>query len=221
MITCHIASLIEREESLKRVICALLPQVDRIYVALNNYQVKPDWLTKERKGYCELLDNSLMDTAKFLFIHEVEGLCLVWDDDLIMNNTTVRYLELGLKKHGGVVGLHGKVYDKSKEIQFKKWSANYRCLGNVSEDVSCDIIGTGCMMFDNRQVKLDLSVFDHPGLADITFSRLCHKQGVPMTVLKHPANYLTYIAPAETIWHNTRDFTQHNKLLNEFLLPHN
>jgi hypothetical protein len=217
MITAHIASLAEREESLKRVICALLPQVDRIYVALNNYQVKPDWLTKERKVYCELLDNSLMDTAKFLFIHEVEGPCLVWDDDLVANSRVVRYMELGLRKHGGAVSLHGKTYPRPPE-SFKKWSANYRCLGNVLEDVPCDIIGTGVMMLDNRQVKLDLSVFDHPGLADITFSRLCHKQGVPMTVLKHHANYLTYIAPAETIWRTTKDFSLHTKLIKEFLI---
>lgn len=217
MITCHIASLIEREESLKRVICAILPQVDRIYVSLNNYKDKPDWLAKEHKVHCELLDNSLKDTAKFLFIHEVEGPCLVWDDDLVLNNTTVRYLELGLMKYGGVVSLHGKRYPRPVE-NFKRWSANYRCLGTVAEDVSCDVIGTGCMMFDNRQVKLDLSVFDHPGMADVTFSRFCHKQNISMTVLKHPANYLTYIAPVETLWRTTKDFSLHTKLIKEFLV---
>jgi len=217
MITAHIVSIASREESLKRVICALLPQVDRIYVALNNYHVKPDWLTKERKVYCELLDNSLMDTAKFLFIHEVEGPCLVWDDDLVAPKGCAFRMAMGQVRHGGVVSLHGKRYPRPPE-SFKKWSANYRCLGNVPEDVPCDIIGTGCMIFDNRQVKLDISVFDHPGMADITFSRLCHKQNVPMTVLKHPANYLTYIAPVETIWRTTKDFSLHTKLIKEFLI---
>ena len=221
MVTAHIASISTREESLKRVIQSMYNQVDAIFIALNDYKEVPAWLSKYPKAQGVLLDNQLKDTAKFLFIHEIEGLCLVWDDDLCMPNFCVRYLELGLKKYGGVVGLHGKVYDKSKEIQFKKWSANYRCLGTCAEDARVDIIGSGVMLFDNRQVKLDLSVFEYPGMADVTFSRVCHQQNIPMTVLKHPASYLTYVPPGDTIWRNTRDFTQHNKLLNEFLLHHN
>jgi hypothetical protein len=217
MITAHIASIADREDSLRRVVQAMYMQVDSIFIALNGYKEVPAWLSRYPKAKGTLLDNRFKDCAKFLFIHETEGLCLVWDDDLIMNSTTVRYLEIGLKKYGGVVGLHGKSYKRPPE-NFKKWSANYRCLGNVTEDVMVDIIGTGCTMFDNRQVKLDLSVFEYPGLADITFSRLCHKQGVPMTVLKHPANYLTYIAPAETIWRTTKDFSLHTKLIKEFLI---
>lgn len=217
MITCHIASLIEREESLKRVICALLPQVDRVFVALNNYLAVPEWMKAMPKVKGTLLDNKFKDCAKFLFVHEVEGLCLVWDDDLIPNSRLVRHMEIGLRKYGGVVSLHGKRYLRPVE-NFKRWSANYRCLSTVAEDVSCDVIGTGCMMFDNRQVKLDLSVFDHPGMADVTFSRFCHKQNISMTVLKHPANYLTYIAPAETLWRTTKDFSLHTKLIKEFLV---
>jgi len=217
MITAHIASVASREDSLRRVIQSMYLQVDAIFIALNGYKEVPAWLSRYPKAKGTLLDNKFKDCAKFLFIHETEGRCLVWDDDLVAPNLCVRYMEMGLKKYGGVVGLHGKSYKRPVE-SFKKWSANYRCLGTVIQDSPIDIIGTGCMMFDNRQVKLDISVFDHPGMADVTFSRLCHKQNVPMTVLKHPANYLTYIAPAETIWRTTKDFSLHTKLIKEFLI---
>ena len=49
------------------------------------------------------------------------------------------------------------------------------------------------MMFDNRQVKLDNSVFEYKNMPDVLFSRLCHKQGIPMTILKHNSTYLKYI----------------------------
>lgn len=218
MTTVHIASIVDREENLKRVIGALLPQVDRVFVALNNYPSVPIWIKSMRKVHGEVLDNSLKDCAKLLFIHEEEGFCLVLDDDLLVPPSYGRNLHIGHKKHGGVVGYHGKRYPLYSPT-FKQWSLNLRCLGNVAEDTQVHVIGTGCIGFDNRQVKLDMSVFDYPGMADLTFSRLCAKQGIPLTVLSHRSNYLTYLPPSngQTIWRSTTDFSIHTKILREFV----
>lgn len=220
MISVHIASIPDREDSLRRVIEAFLPRVDRVFIALNGYPAVPGWMKAMPKVKGELLDNSLKDCAKFLFIHEAEGLCFVHDDDLIPSPDYTGKLMRGLKRYGGVVGVHGKVYPRPVET-FRRWKANYRCLGNVSEDVRVDILGTGCMLMDSTRTAIDLSVFEYPGIADITFARMCAKNGIRQTVLRHNSSILTYVTPQSTIWRNTRDFTLHNKLLNEFLLPHN
>ena len=218
MITAHIASIPDREQSLQMVVNAIAPQVNRTIVALNGYTEVPEWLRNMRNVDAEILDNSLKDCAKFLHINDEKGVCFVLDDDLIVPSHYVRYLFYHLQEYGGAVSLHGRIYPRPIE-HFRRWVVNCRCLGTVKENMTVDLIGTGCMAFDNTDIGVDDSVFEYPGMADITFSRLCHRQGKRMTVLAHPAHYLTYIAPQSTIWRTTRDFSLHNKLLNEFLCP--
>lgn len=219
MITAHIATIPSRESSLRLVLNAISPQVDKIYVSLNGYQVEPDWLHTIRNVEAEIYDNSLGDSAKLIKCFPCQGICFVLDDDLTPSPNLIHWMQWGLNKYKGVVGLHGRIYPRPV-THFKKWVANYRCLGNVAEDIqNIDLIGTGVMMFDNRQVKLDNSVFEYKNMLDVLFSRLCHKQGIPMTILKHNSTYLKYIPPIDghTIWRDTKDYSIQTEILNSFL----
>lgn len=216
MLTAHIASIPDRVQSLRAVVQAISPQVNRTIIALNGYTEVPVWLRNMRNVDCEILDNSLKDCAKFRHINDEPGVCFVLDDDLVVPEHYVRYLFYSLQDLGGVISLHGRIYSRPV-THFRRWVANYRCLGTVKENVTVDLIGTGCMAFDNTQVKVDDTIFNYAGMADIGFSRLCHEQGIRMTVLAHPANYLTYITPQSTIWRSVKDFSSHTKLLQEFL----
>jgi len=217
VISAHIATIPERSETLPKVINAISTQVDKVYIALNGYTEVPSFLRQLRNVEAEILDNSLGDSAKLRKCFECQGICLVLDDDLIPSLNLRHWMEWGLKKYGGVIGLHGRNYPRPV-THFKKWIANYRCLGNVPEDIhNIDLIGTGVMMFDSSKVKLDNSIFEYKNMLDVLFSRLCHQQGIPMTVLKHNNTYLKYIPQENTIWNTTRDFTVHTKILQSFL----
>ena len=63
MITAQIASIPDRVETLKRTVNSLINQVDLLFVALNNYEEVPDFLTNNRKIVYALMDNSLGDAA--------------------------------------------------------------------------------------------------------------------------------------------------------------
>jgi hypothetical protein len=219
MITVHIATIPAREQSLKQVLNAIIPQVDKTYVSLNGYLDIPDWLRNLRNVEYEILDNSLTDGAKWLHVNDNIGLCVVLDDDLIVTNNFVAYLSDGLRRHGGVVSLHGKTYANRPIAHYRRnFTGNYRCLGNVVNDVRVDVIGTGCMVFSNVQVKLDNSVYEHPDMADVLFSRFCTYNNIPMTVLKHKSGqYLRYIPQVDTIWRRTTDDRIQTDLCNSFL----
>ena len=48
MIRAQIASLPDRVDSLKLTVESLLPQVDSLFVALNNYEAIPDFLNHDK-----------------------------------------------------------------------------------------------------------------------------------------------------------------------------
>jgi len=216
MITAHIATIPERLRTLRKVVEAVVPQVNKVYVELNGHQTVPKWLRDLRFANCEMLDNSLGDAAKWLHCNYEPSFCVFIDDDLIVPRGFVSYLMGGLRKYGGAVGLHGRNYPVPVN-NFRQWSENYRCLGTVTEDKRVHLLGTGCMLFDNTQTILDQSVFEHRNMADVLFARFCHKNNIPMMVLKHKSNYLKYIPQEHTIWRSARDTTIHTEILKSFL----
>jgi hypothetical protein len=221
MITAHIATIPEREESLRKVLNAISPQVDKTYVSLNSYQVKPDWIDTFHKVCYTLCDNSFTDGAKWLHVNDEPSICVILDDDLIVSPGFVNYMLQGLYNFGGAVSLHGKRYDKRPILRYRRsYTANCRCLGTCETDMPVHVIGTGCTLFDNRRIKLDQSVYEYPSMADVLFSRFCTYNNIPMTVLKHKAGqYLTYIPPLDgkTIWRSTTDDTIQTEIIKSFL----
>lgn len=219
VITCHIATIPAREQSLKQVLNAILPQVDKTYVSLNAYQVCPDWLYTKHNVKYEICDNSLTDGAKWLHVNDEPGICVVLDDDLIVSNNFVCYLLTGLTRYGGAISLHGKTYANRPIARYRRsYTGNYRCLGNVVNDVRVDVLGTGCTIFSNVEVKLDDSVFEYSDMADVLFSRFCTYNKIPMTVLKHKAGqYLRYLPQVDTLWRRTNDDRIQTEICNTFL----
>ena len=217
LITCHIATIPAREQSLRQVLNAIIPQVDKVYVSLNGYQVCPDWLRNLRNVECEILDNSLGDSAKVLHVNDNKGICLLLDDDLLVNSTYAKYLCSGVIKYNGLVSLHGRKYLSG--ASFKRWAGNYRCLGTVSEDVHVNLIGSGCCAFSNERLHVDISDFKRKNMADCFLSKVATEQGVPMIVLKHEAGYIRYLPPADgqTIWRTTTDYSYHTEILKSFI----
>jgi len=219
LITCHIATIPAREQSLRQVLNAIIPQADKVYVSLNGYQVYPDWLRTKHNVECEILDNSLTDAAKWRHVNDESGICVILDDDLIVAHNFVNYMISGLEKYGGAVSLHGKTYDNRPIAHYRRnFTGNYRCLGNVVNDVRVDVMGTGCTAFSNVQVKLDNSVYEYPDMADVLFSRFMVNNNLPMTVLKHKAGqYLRYIPQTDTIWRRTTNDRIQTEILNSFI----
>lgn len=212
-----IASLPEREEMLKKTVESLRPQVDQIYVSLNDYDHVPDFLVKEK---FVLLNNMMGDAAKYYFVEKLEGYIFTCDDDLIYPPGYAEYMIQGLEKHPGcVVTLHGRSYSRPV-IGFQQIFRGYPCLGDVWEDIAVDVGGDGVMCWHTDFLKVKFSDFKQKNMSQIYFSKLCHEQGVDIMCLKHKEGYLGYMNPTDTIWEQEarKGFIKQTELLKTFLI---
>jgi hypothetical protein len=211
-----IATLKEREESFKRVIESLYPQVDHIYAILNYYDSIPSWLIQSNITPV-LMNNEYKDSGKFLYANIPDVVYFGCDDDLLYPIGYCDYMEDGVRRYNGLVSLHGKKY-LPPVSHFKKWAGSYRCLGTVSENIKVNVVGSGCCAFSTERLSVDISQFKIGGMADIWLSKLASEQGVPIMVLKHNIGYLQYTnITTPTIWGTTKDYTEHTKILRSFI----
>ena len=194
---------------------SLLPQVDEIHVALNGYREVPEALRGLDKVKCEMLNNQLGDSAKFLHADMPDVVYFGCDDDLVYPAGYCDYLQAGMERYNGLVSLHGRKY--LPRSHFKQWVGNYRCLNNVNNDVAVNLVGSGVCCFNTNRLKLKISDFKTRNMADCYLSRAASLQGIPMMVLAHKSNYLTYLYPVGTIWERTKDYSLQTAVLRSYI----
>ena len=218
MITVQIATLPERESHLSLTVASLIGQVDSMFVALNGHKEVPSFLLDNPKISYLLMDNSLGDGAKFYNSDKLEGYILTCDDDLIYPQGYVGYMINGVKNHGGIVTILGKRYDERPIGSFGRgYTRLYSCLNEVRGDTEVHVAGTGVMAWHSDTIKIDPHSFSRKNMADVWVAKLAHEQGVKLTVLAHPRQYVVYNRFPWRIWNNDRDDTYQTKVLNSFL----
>ena len=217
MITAHIASLPERVDTLKKTINSLLPQVDGIYVSLNNYENIPPFLI-DSKITPILCDNSLGDAAKFIRVNSVYGYVFVCDDDIIYPDNYVEYMISKISSLRGIVSLLGKVYSTRPIKSFRvDYTDIYRCLMTVEGDHEVDVCGTGAMAYSTDDVTVHVEDFQMRNMADIWMAKLAHEQGVKIFAVEHDRDFVKHVLYPDRIWVRTVDDTVQTMVLNSFL----
>lgn len=192
----QIASIPEREESLKRTVDSIIDQVDHVYLSLNNYTESP---FNDPKITAVLLDNSRRDCAKFLDIEKRQGYILLLDDDIQVPRTYCADFRCSIDRYKCVCTLHGKNFKRPFQ-SFIHLKDNYRCLGNVLKDAQVEVGGTGVMGWHSDFLKVKYSDFNEPGMADICMAKACKERGVKIMVLAHTENYLKYTRFGNTLF---------------------
>lgn len=215
----QLASIPKRIESLERTVYSLLPQIDLLFVALNNYKEVPLFLTGNRKIVYALMDNSLGDAAKFYDVDQRNGYVLTCDDDLMYPPDYAGYMIDGIKEHGGIVTLLGKRYDNRPISSYRGgYTALFRALVTRPAPAKVHLGGTGCMAFHTNDFKVVMDDFQKPNMADLWVAKAAHEQGVGITVLPHRARYLVHTPHHRAIWHTTKHMNPYQtKIINSFL----
>jgi hypothetical protein len=218
MIACGIATVPTRKDMLLRVVDSIITQVDILYVALNNYTEVLQELRDNPKIHCELLDNSLGDSAKFLHVNDTDGVYLSIDDDLLYPKGYVQYMISKIEQYKCIVTLHGRVWNNRPLTSVRRgFSLNYHCLHTYNYDTELDIGGTGVMAFNTSRFKPDIREHLRPFMADVWTSKQAHEQGVKIMGVAHTNTYLRYLNPQETIWRTVRQDPYATQVANTFL----
>ena len=217
MVIAGIASIPSRKDMLVKTVQSLLPQVDKVCVALNNYPDIPQELRSLRNVECVIMDNSLGDGAKMSFAEPNVMYCSC-DDDIIYPTNYVHYMTSKAKQYNSIVTLHGKNFRNRPLKSYRKgFTLNYHCLHTYGYDVELDVGGSGVMCFDTNVFMPNISMIKMPNMCDIWVSKMAHQQGVKIMGVAHKNNFLGYQNPQETIWNTCRIDHYMTQVLNSFL----
>ena len=217
MVIAGIASIPSRKDMLVKTVQSLLPQVDKVCVALNNYPDTPQELRGLRNVECVLMDNSLGDGAKLSFA-EPNVIYLSCDDDLLYPSGYVHYMTSKAKQYNCIITLHGKNFRNRPLKSYRKgFTLNYHCLHTYDYDVQLDVGGSGVMCFDTNVFMPDISMIKMPNMCDIWVSKMAYLQEVKIMGVAHKNNFLGYQNPQETIWNTCRIDHYMTQVLNSFL----
>lgn len=224
MIVANLATYPPRQESMLAVVDAILPQVDRLNIVLNQYETVPLALRRDKINAI-LPEADLKDTGKFF--PEIGGAEYVFciDDDLIYPSDFVsRSLDLlrRLPEKNVIASFHGSLYEKPrfrlrmKNIvglltypklitDFRKVYAFYKqCDAPVIVDQAASGV---CVMPASSYPGWDYMKGSEK-FADVRLARWAFEKGLTPVILPREAEWLKPIRYKENIYD---DFTRLNR----------
>ncbi|MEN9956939.1 MAG: hypothetical protein RIR46_547 [Actinomycetota bacterium] len=188
-----LASIPSRQESLRQVVEALLPQVSEMGVYLNNYESVPEFLNHAKiKVARSQKHGDVRDNGKFFFLDKTKATFYATaDDDIFYPANYIAELIRVNKLLGGAnaVGVHASVYPKP----VKRLLSN-RHLWHFSDEspaiTPADMIGTGTLLFNRRYWQLSYSEIGTPGMADVWFAVAAANRGFGLWSIARGENWM-------------------------------
>lgn len=191
-----VASIPAREQSLKKIVRRLLPQVSRMGVYLNGYDRVPGFLRKPGIVVARSQDHGdLRDNGKFFFLNRSEApLYAAVDDDLLYPPDYVETLVEALDDSGELtaVGAHGALYPSPIVELFEP-----RILLHFSDPLPyvmpVQLLGTGTLLFDQHRWQLDPSELGEPGMADVWFAAAAARRRARLFAIERTRDWIVPI----------------------------
>ena len=193
MVTASVASFPAREGQLRHVISSIMPQVDRIYVYLNNYEDTPEFLADEKIHVASSKDHGdQRDNGKFFFVSEIEkGFHVVLDDDIHYPEDYVAKMLVKSKVYGHqcALGVHGVRLARPMERFYEGRNVSV-FWGRQEHDWVVHLLGTGTVFYSANRLRLSRENFGAPGMADVWFAAAARRQGVPLVSIARDKQWL-------------------------------
>lgn len=228
MIRAHMASYPARQSVMLNVIERLLPQIDHLFLVLNEYSKVPEAIKQQEKITVALSSENLKDVGKFYFAPEPDDTVFLVDDDIAYPDDYVsKTLELVDR-----LGYENRCYAYfGNALSFEEGRVRWRtymfdkALGRVR---GASIVGTGTVCVMGRHMPPLDYMKEFIGMCDLGFCnwQLEH-ENLPW-LLTRDENWLQDILPqelsAETLYntvHKSNPMKQ-QKLIKKFALewPH-
>jgi len=190
-----IATMPSRSATLARVVEAVLPQVDRLYVYFDASDAVPIAYAGHDKIEA-LLPAQFGDLAsggKFLGMVLHPGPCyyFCFDDDIRYPPDYVAVLTRALHRHfmRAIVGLHGACFRPPHE-SFRRDRAILHFAGVLDADFGVDLLGTGTIAFDTTHLRFDPRSWPHRRVDDLMVAIEAVRQEVPRVSIRRPRGFL-------------------------------
>lgn len=198
-----------REDVLVKAAQSLAPQVDALFIYLNNIETLP-------KSIAHIPNLEIVigpdrgSAARFYLGKKAKGYLAFCDDDLEYYENYIRDMKAKVDQYGRkcVITMHGRVTNPQmysfQGLGPGRCRKCYPCLGYNPKDVEVHMAGTGAMMYHTDTLQLTEDDFKNNNLDDAEFSILCQQRSVPIICVAHNTGMLTYLNPKGwTIWEET------------------
>lgn len=199
------ASIRRRESSLNLVVHSLAPQLDTLFLYLNDYDHIPAWLGQFKNVIPILSTHALGDigdSGKFYMLPQSQGQDVYFftvDDDIIYPPSYIANSILGLARYDGqaICTYHGRLfYDTALPLRgyFNSHLQKQKLLhfnADVYTDETVHFGGTGVMCMDLRHISIPFNIFNKErNAADIFVGCYCQLNKMPIVVLAHRKHWL-------------------------------
>ncbi len=206
MIRAHLATFPPRRRILRRVVDAILPQVDHLFVVLNGYDEVPGYLRKDGRVTAVIPDRDVKDAGKFWFEPAPDDIVFTIDDDIgypadYVQRTIAQADALGWE--GNVFGYHGNALSDRGWVNFLFHQPLERATG-------VSLIGTGTMCAKGAAIPSLSEIEPHAGACDFAFGSWLNRQGILPWALPRAENWLTNELP-HNLWKSSLFVTVHRK----------
>lgn len=185
MIRAHLASFPIRSGILMQTVETILPQVDRLYLCLNQYQAIPPELADHAKIEVMIPDRDLKDAGKFAFAPAPDDLVFTIDDDILyppdyVARTLAAFDQLDPSEN--VLGFQGNAWVFRKQTDHWEWR-NFLFHMPAQHITKVDLLGTGTACQLGRNLPPLDAMIPAAGFVDLRHARLHAQAGRSLWVL--------------------------------------
>lgn len=222
----------DRKEAMWEAIETLHPQVDLLYVYVNDGTHGEGYHVTSKVAFMDgpRLFGDMGDAGKFamattISVTDRNAYFFAVDDDIKYPNDYTSYLISCLNEYedNRVVGLHGKIVNDKISTYYRD-KTNMKWLHHKmvqSDNIPVHILGTGLLAFNLKRMVLRMEeIMQEPrNAADIHFAIACQRRAVGMVCVAHDAEYIKLSDKIDhakdTIWGRSRNNDQeHTNLVN-------
>jgi hypothetical protein len=213
----------KRIDSLVKTIESIYDQCDEVNIFLNDHEggIPPQFLDEKINLYFS--DNRYGDALKFAKLIDSDGYYLTIDDDLIYPPNYVDHMITRCKEFSNkrVITLHGRKFSKVPIKSFySSYIEFYHCLRYQKRDAFIHFGGTGVMCFHTSLMKIPITYFEHPNMADVWIGKYCFENNIEVLSIAHTKDFLTYQPQKTTIFDSeSNSDTIQTKIVNDLFNP--
>lgn len=193
-----VASYPQRSELLRDCVRSLLPQVDWLFVYLNNYREVPSYL---RTGPSRKKVHFIVDTAstyraaaKFFWLGKYDCHWLICDDDLIYPDDYAVTMQQSFLRHDGnaVVGVHGTIFKSNVEDYYGSICAKLPFADALPDHQPVHMLGTGTLMLRSTMFDSDDRdrLLAYPTENDEIFALTCRQQNIKLISVQRRKDWI-------------------------------
>jgi len=215
-ISASVASIPSRQNLLARCIDSILPQVDILYVYLNNYENIPNFLnSKKIKVLHSKFYGDKADIGKFYPLVGAKGYLFTIDDDLLYPNNYIESMINNIEKYCRTVFIcvHGNILPNYKIKSYYKEKKGLHYAKELSEDTIIDIPGTGTLAFHSQLYEINELDFQLPFMTDISLYKILLSKNIPAVAIARNRFWI------QSLFSTPDDLSIYTKYINNDRVP--